>query len=77
MKESFGSALDPSTRPEFRDEFNYGCGLWDRILIDATKSFRYTRNSLWGKNVYPPFSTELDSKDIELVKRRWKEYGLE
>lgn len=77
MKESFGSALDPSTRPEFRDEFNYGCGLWDRILIDATKTFKYTRNSLWGKNVYPPFSTELDSKDLELVKRKWKEYGLE
>jgi 4-hydroxy-3-polyprenylbenzoate decarboxylase len=76
MKESFGSALDPSTPFENRDELKYGSGLWDRILIDATKSFKHP-NPLWSGEIYPPSSTELDKKDLELVTKRWKEYGLE
>jgi 4-hydroxy-3-polyprenylbenzoate decarboxylase len=76
MKESFGSALDPSTPFENRDELKYGSGLWDRILIDATKSFKHP-NPLWSGEIYPPSSTELDKKDLELVNKRWEEYGLE
>lgn len=75
MKGSFGSALDPSTPFPNRDELKYGSGVWDRILIDATKSFSHP-NPLWGGQSYPPSSTDLDEKDLELANKRWEEYGL-
>jgi len=76
LEESFGSALDPSIPFEKRNELKYGSGLCDRILIDATKSFKHP-NPLWQGQSYPPSSTELDNDVLQLVRMRWKEYGLE
>src|SRR5215472_8629541 len=50
----FGSPIDPSTPMEDRDVPQLGTGLWNRMLIDATRSWKNPRRSQWGGERFPP-----------------------
>jgi 4-hydroxy-3-polyprenylbenzoate decarboxylase len=71
----FGSPIDPSTPMEDRDVAQLGTGLWNRMLIDATRSWKNPRRPEWGGERFPP--TVRPSPDDEArVTARWAEYGL-
>ena len=71
----FGSPIDPSTPLEDRDVAQLGTGLWNRMLIDATRSWKNPRRPEWGGERFPP--TVRPSPDDEArVNARWSEYGL-
>ena len=71
----FGSPIDPSTPLEDRDVAQLGTGLWNRMLIDATRSWKNPRRPEWGGERFPP--TVRPSPDDEArVNVRWSEYGL-
>ncbi len=71
----FGSPIDPSTPLEDRDVAQLGTGLWNRMLIDATRSWKNPRRPEWGDERFPP--TVRPSPDDEArVNARWSEYGL-
>lgn len=72
---SFGSPLDPSTPAEERSVPDLGAGLWNRLLLDATKTFRFERRPEWGGERFPPVIFNRP-EDIERVKARWNEYGF-
>src|SRR5262244_220199 len=49
----FGSPIDPSTALEDREVSRLGTGLWDRVLFDATRSWRFPRRPEWGNQTFP------------------------
>jgi 4-hydroxy-3-polyprenylbenzoate decarboxylase len=72
---TFGSSLDPSTRLHLRDTMRYGTGKWCRVLIDATMNLDFDPEEAYGGKRYP--DTVMPHKeDLELVTRRWAEYGF-
>jgi len=72
---SFGSPIDPSTPLEDRDVAQLGTGLWNRVLIDATRSWKMPKRPEWDNERFPP--TVRPSPDDEArVRTRWQEYGL-
>jgi len=73
---NFGSVLDPSTPLEERDLGRYGTGKWARVLIDATRNWDLGFRKFWNNQPFPPVVV-LSKEEEELVRRRWKEYGLE
>ena len=73
--EIFGSPIDPSTPPEDRDVAQLGTGLWNRMLIDATRSWKNARRSEWGGERFPP-TVRPAPEDEARVRKRWSEYGL-
>jgi UbiD family decarboxylase len=70
---TFGSPIDPSTPLEDRSVTELGAGLWNRLLVDATKTWRYPARAEWGGAKFPP-TVANTPEDIELVRRRWAEY---
>ena len=71
----FGSPIDPSTPMEDRNVAQLGTGLWNRVLIDATRSWHFERRPEWGGERFPP--TVRPAPDDEArVRDRWTEYGL-
>ena len=50
---SFGSPADPSTPLEERDVGKLGSGIWNRVLIDATRTWMYDPKPEWGGR-FPP-----------------------
>ncbi|MEZ5890145.1 MAG: UbiD family decarboxylase [Xanthobacteraceae bacterium] len=50
----FGSPIDPSTPLEDRNVQQLGTGLWNRMLIDATRSWREKRRPEWSDERFPP-----------------------
>jgi UbiD family decarboxylase len=70
---TFGSPLDPSTPLEDRSVPELGAGLWNRLLIDATKTWRYPARPEWRGEKFPPTVANAP-EDIERVQRRWSEY---
>jgi 4-hydroxy-3-polyprenylbenzoate decarboxylase len=72
---SFGSPIDPSTPLELRSVADLGSGLWNRVLIDATKTWRYPPRPEWGGAKYPP-TLENAPEDMERMRNRWDEYGF-
>lgn len=70
---SYGSTLDPSSPMEDRNLAELGSGLWNRMLIDATKTFRYPRRAEWGNEKFPP-TVHNRPEDVERVKSHWNEY---
>lgn len=73
---TFGSPIDPSTPLEERSLPQLGTGLWNRVLIDATKTWRYTARPEWGGAKFPP-TVAPAPEDRERVLRRWGEYGFD
>jgi UbiD family decarboxylase len=70
----FGSPIDPSTPPEDRDVARLGTGLWNRVLIDATRSWKLERRAEWGER-FPP-TVRPAAEDEAKVRARWDELGL-
>jgi 4-hydroxy-3-polyprenylbenzoate decarboxylase len=70
---SFGSPLDPSTPLEERSVPELGSGLWNRLLIDATKTWKYPRRPEWHNEKFPPTVANAP-EDVERVRRRWNDY---
>jgi len=71
----FGSPIDPSTPLEDRDVAQLGTGLWNRVLIDATRNWKNPRRAEWNNERFPP--TVRPAPDDEArVTARWAEYGL-
>jgi 4-hydroxy-3-polyprenylbenzoate decarboxylase len=71
----FGSPIDPSTPLEDRDVKQLGTGLWNRMLIDATRSWKNPRQDKWGGERFPP-TVRPSPEDEARVRARWMEYGL-
>jgi 4-hydroxy-3-polyprenylbenzoate decarboxylase len=71
----FGSPIDPSTPPEDRDVARLGTGLWNRVLIDATRSWKLERRAEWGGERFPP-TVRPAAEDEAKVRARWEELGL-
>ena len=71
----FGSPIDPSTPLEDRNVPQLGTGLWNRMLIDATRSWKHARQPQWNNERFPP-TVRPAAEDEERVKERWAEYGL-
>ncbi len=73
---TFGSPIDPSTPLEERSIPDLGTGLWNRVLIDATKTWRYPARSEWGDAKFPP-TVAPAAEDRERVLSRWDEYRFD
>jgi UbiD family decarboxylase len=71
----FGSPIDPSTPMEDRDVARLGTGLWNRVLIDATRSWKLERRPEWGGERFPP-TVRPAAEDEARVRARWEELGL-
>src|SRR6059036_405562 len=71
----FGSPIDPSTPLEDRDVAQLGTGLWNRVLIDATRSWKLERRAEWGGEHFPP-TVRPAPEDEARVRARWEELGL-
>ena len=71
----FGSPIDPSTPFPDRDVSQLGTGLWNRVLIDATRSWKFARRPEWGNERFPP-TVRPAPEDEARVRARWDEYGL-
>ncbi|HLN39800.1 MAG TPA: UbiD family decarboxylase domain-containing protein, partial [Xanthobacteraceae bacterium] len=72
----FGSPIDPSTPLEDRNVEQLGTGLWNRMLIDATRSWKHPRQARWNNERFPP-TVKPHADDAARVDARWKEYGLD
>jgi 4-hydroxy-3-polyprenylbenzoate decarboxylase len=72
----FGSPIDPSTPLEERDVSRLGSGLWNRVLVDATRTWEFEPRPEWGGERFPP-TVRPAPEDEQRVLDRWKEYGLE
>jgi 4-hydroxy-3-polyprenylbenzoate decarboxylase len=71
----FGSPIDPSTPLEDRDVARLGTGLWNRVLFDATRSWKFERRAEWGGARFPP-TVRPAPEDEARVRERWDELGL-
>jgi len=71
----FGSPIDPSTPFPDRDVSQLGTGIWNRVLIDATRSWKFPRRPEWGNERFPP-TVRPAPEDEARVRERWDEYGL-
>jgi len=72
----FGSPIDPSTPLEDRNVEQLGTGLWNRMLIDATRSWKHPRQARWNNERFPP-TVKPHPDDAARVDARWTEYGLD
>jgi UbiD family decarboxylase len=70
---SFGSTADPSVPLEERNVAKLGAGIWNRMLIDATRTWMFDPKPEW-EGRFPP-TVHPRPEDESLVDRRWKEYG--
>ena len=71
-----GSPIDPAIPIEQRNMKRFGVGVCNRMLIDATKNWRYTPQEQYGGEVYPPVGFTIDKETKTLIDKRWKEYGF-
>jgi 4-hydroxy-3-polyprenylbenzoate decarboxylase len=71
----FGSPIDPSTPLEDRDVSRLGTGLWNRVLFDATRSWKFERRPEWGGERFPP-TVRPAPEDEARVRARWADYDL-
>src|SRR5438093_1503626 len=72
---SFGSPIDPSTPLEDRNVAQLGTGLWNRVLFDATRNWKFERRAEWGGERFPP-TVRPAPEDEARVRERWQEFGL-
>lgn len=72
---SFGSPIDPSTPLEDRDVPQLGSGLWNRVLFDCTRNWKFPKRPEWDNERFPP-TVRPSAADEARVADRWHEYGL-
>jgi len=68
--------LDPALSFEAENHLKYGAALQSKLLIDATVDWitHPVREELGGR--LPPTCTEPQTELVEMVRKRWMEYGL-
>jgi UbiD family decarboxylase len=71
----FGSPIDPSTPLADRDTRQLGTGLWNRVLFDATRNWKFERRPEWDGERFPP-TVRPAAEDEARVRQRWSELGL-
>ena len=71
----FGSPIDPSAPLDDRDVVRLGIGLWNRMLIDATRSWKHGRQPQRNNERFSP-TVKPHPDDGARVEARWAEYGL-
>jgi len=72
-----GTVVDQSLSSDEQDELEYGDGLVNKLLIDATVDWtKHRRDEYWGGRRLPPDSNMPFPGMPEQVQKRWKEYGL-
>ena len=70
-----GSPLDPSNDPRWQDPVRFGGGRWNRLLIDATQTWRWGPQEEWHGKRYP-LKVEGSDGMKKKVQDRWKENGF-
>ncbi|MBI5445904.1 MAG: UbiD family decarboxylase [Deltaproteobacteria bacterium] len=70
-----GSALDPSSDPQWHEAKGYIAGRWNRLLIDATRTWRFGRREAWRGELFPLMAAPSDAVK-QRVEERWKEFGI-
>lgn len=70
---TFGSPIDPSTPLAERSVTDLGSGLWNRMLIDATKTWRFAPQPHWNGERFPP-TVAPAPEDLARVRARWDDY---
>ncbi|MFC1979593.1 UbiD family decarboxylase [Chloroflexota bacterium] len=76
FKHTRATALDPSIPLWQRDVRKYGAGKNTRVFIDATVNWDLEPLEQYGGRREPPRCTEFSPEVIELIDRRWHEYGF-
>jgi UbiD family decarboxylase len=72
-----GSYADPALSLESQNVDEYGSGLMDRLLIDATVDWTsHPRRAVWGGRRLPLPSDDHFSEIEAMVAKRWPEYGI-
>ncbi|MDP6395415.1 MAG: UbiD family decarboxylase [Desulfobacterales bacterium] len=72
-----GTTLDPASPDELRNELMYGATPTNKVLFDATIDWvKHPIREEYGNQRFPPSSHEQDPDIIDLVDRRWTEYGI-
>jgi UbiD family decarboxylase len=72
-----GSPIDVSVPYEQRAELEYGAAIQNKLLIDATTDWETNPiRPEWGNQRLPPSCQHSRPETIELVEKRWKEYGI-
>jgi UbiD family decarboxylase len=72
-----GSPIDVHIPYDLRDELKYGAGVTSKLLIDATTDWElHPVRAEWGNQRFPPNCHYSRPETVELVERRWPEYGL-
>lgn len=72
---TFGSPIDPSTPLAERSVADLGAGLWNRMLIDATKTWRFPPQPKWNGARFPPTVTPAP-EDLARTRQRWADYAF-
>jgi 4-hydroxy-3-polyprenylbenzoate decarboxylase len=60
---------------EDRNVAQLGTGLWNRVLFDATRNWKFEKRAEWGGERFPP-TVRPSPEDEARVRARWAEYGL-
>jgi UbiD family decarboxylase len=72
-----GSPIATHIPFDLRDELKYGAGVTSKLLIDATIDWElHPIREEWGGERFPPNCHWSRPETVELVEKRWKEYGL-
>ena len=72
-----GSPIDTSLAYDLRAELEYGASVANKLLIDATTDWElHPARPEWGNQRFPPKCHDSRPETVELVERRWQEYGL-
>jgi len=75
--EYIGSPIDVMVPYDLRDELAYGASVQKKLLIDATTDWEmHPVRPEWGNRRYSPECHYSKPETIQLVEKRWKEYGL-
>jgi 4-hydroxy-3-polyprenylbenzoate decarboxylase len=75
MRGSSGSPLDPAVPLELRNTPELGTGLWNRVVIDATRTWRFPRRPEWNNEKFPPVSRNRP-EDTVFIRNRWDQYKI-
>ena len=73
-----GSYVDPALAFQSQDVMEYGTGLQEKCLIDATVDWTtHPRRGIWQGHRLPPESTDHFAGIAETVAAKWSAYGLD
>ena len=72
---TFGSPLDPSTRPEHTEIKKFGTARWTRVLIDATRNWTFEPRPEWDGRRMSPIAS-MDPNLERRIAEKWNDYNI-